>query len=233
MINDDSTPAPTHHFEPLTFEQTRVLGCLMEKEVTTPDAYPLTLNALVNACNQATNREPVVAFAEVTVQEALEGLKARQFVYQLSMAGARVQKFRHNIAGKFPALEAPQAALLCTLLLRGAQTVGELRQRTERLHPFADLASVEFSLQKLMSSETDMALAVMFPPGQGRKSALYMHTLAGEPTAPVAGVVVSFETPAAVSSYREEEKQWREKMEQEIAELRAELKALKQTLGEA
>ncbi|MDB6137293.1 MAG: hypothetical protein JWO94_365 [Verrucomicrobiaceae bacterium] len=230
-MNDDAISTPTA-FEPLTFEQARVLGCLMEKEVTTPDAYPLTLNSLVTACNQATNRDPVVTFAEVTVQDALDVLKARQFVYQLSLAGARVQKFRHNMVHKFPGLEAPESALLCTLLLRGAQTVGELRQRTERLHAFSDLAAVEYSLQKLLSSEHDMALAVMFPPGNGRKSASYMHTLCGEPSAPVTGAAVQAEAAAAVSNYREEEKQWREKMEQEIAGLRAELRSLKEKLGE-
>ncbi len=227
---NDATPAHSA-LDPLTFEQARVLGCLMEKEVTTPDSYPLTLNALVNACNQSTNREPVVSFAEVTVQEALEVLKSRQFVYQLSMAGARVQKFRHNITGKFPALEAPEAALLCTLLLRGAQTVGELRQRTERLHNFPDLAAVEAALQKLLSSEHDVALAVMFPPGQGRKSALYMHTLCGEPVAPVAGAVIVEAAPLPPSQ-REEDRLWREKMEREVADLRAELQALKEKLGE-
>ena len=228
---NDNPPTPPV-FAPLTPEQARVLGCLMEKESTTPDAYPLTLNALVNACNQATNRDPVVAFAEVTVQEALEGLKARQFVYQLSMAGARVQKFKHNIGGKFPALEAPEAALLCTLLLRGAQTVGELRQRSERLCNFPDLASVETALQRRLSSDTDMALAVMFPPGHGRKSALYMHTLCGEPAVPAAGAAPSFETSPAFAAVREEEKQWRDRIEQEISGLRAELKALRHQLGE-
>lgn len=230
-MNED-TPAPTM-LEPLTPEQVRVLGCLMEKEVTTPDSYPLTLNSLVNACNQATNRDPVVAYGESTVQEALEVLKSRQFVYQLSMAGARVQKFRHNVAGKFPALEAPEAALLCTLLLRGAQTVGELRQRTERLYNFPDLAAVEAALQKLQNPEGDMPLAVMFPPGSGRKSALYMHTLCGEPVAPAAGGVVIVEAAPLPPSQREEDRLWREKMEAELASLRADLQALKEKLGEA
>ena len=229
MNDESSTPSA---IVPLTAEQARVLGCLMEKEITTPDAYPLTLNAPVNACNQATNRDPVVAYAEVTVQEAVEGLKVRHFVYQLSLAGARVQKFRHNMQGKFPGLEAPESALLCTLLLRGAQTVGELRQRTERLYNFPDLAAVESSLQRLLSNETDLALAVMFPPGPGRKSALYMHTLCGEPSAPVAGAAPSFEPAPAYASAREEERLWREKIEQEIAGLRAELKSLKEKLGE-
>ena len=227
----EDTPATTH-FDPLTPEQARVLGCLMEKEVTTPDSYPLTLNSLTNACNQATNRDPVVAYGEGTVQEALENLKSRLFVYQLTMAGARVQKFRHNIAGKFPSLEAPEAALLCTLLLRGAQTVGELRQRTERLYNFHDLAAVEWSLQKLIKMENDMPLAVMFPPGSGRKSAVYMHTLCGEPIVPAAGGVVIVEAAPLPPSQREEDRLWREKVEREIAELRAELQSLKEKLGE-
>ena len=231
-MTDEETPAPTV-FDPLTPEQVRVLGCLMEKEVTTPDSYPLTLNALVNACNQATNRDPVVAYAEVTVQEALEVLKSRLFVYQLTMAGARVQKFRHNVPAKFPSLEAPETALLCTLLLRGAQTSGELRQRTERLHNFPDLASVEATMQKLISPANEMPLAVMLPPGSGRKSAVYMHTLCGEPVAPAPGGMIIVEAAPLPPSQREEDRLWREKVERELADLRAELQSLKEKLGEA
>ena len=140
-MNSDESPAPPT-FAPITFEEARVLGCLIEKESTTPEYYPLTLNQLAAACNQSTNREPVVAFDESTVQQALEGLKARQLAFQVTIPGARVQKFKHNATGKFPRLEKPTLALLCVLLLRGQQTAGELRQRTERLFNFGDLPSV-------------------------------------------------------------------------------------------
>ena len=101
----DATPVSRPALVPLTFEQVRVLGCLIEKEQTTPDSYPLSLNALTLGCNQSTNREPVTAFSEAVVQEALEGLKAKQFAFQVTLAVARVQKFKHNVGGKLPHLE--------------------------------------------------------------------------------------------------------------------------------
>ena len=136
---------------PLTFEQSRILGCLLEKEVLVPDSYPLTLNTLVTACNQSTNREPVTNFDESTVTRALEGLRETQWAFQLSQAGARVPKFKHNLHAKIHDLSPASVALLCTLLLRGHQTAGELRQRTERLHPFPDLPSIEAELDTLQN----------------------------------------------------------------------------------
>src|SRR2546425_119050 len=103
---ESTTPSP----EPLGFEEARVLGCLVEKEMATPDNYPLTLNQLIAACNQSTNREPVVSFDESTVLKAIEGLKARQYAFQVTLAGARVQKYKHNLTGKFPRLEKPTLA---------------------------------------------------------------------------------------------------------------------------
>lgn len=137
-------------FEPLTFEEGRVLGCLVEKESTTPDYYPMTLNALTTACNQSTSRDPVVSFDERTVQTAIEGLKSHGLAFQVSQAGARAVKFKHNLPGKFPHLDEAPTALLCTLILRGPQTVGELRQRSERMVPFPDIPAVESELTKLM-----------------------------------------------------------------------------------
>jgi uncharacterized protein YceH (UPF0502 family) len=227
-----STPEAPAGFIPLTFEQQRVLGCLIEKESTTPDTYPLSLNALVTACNQSTNRDPVVCFSEQTVMEALEGLKARQFVFQVTLAGSRVQKFKHNLEHKLPWLEQPQIALLCVLLLRGAQTVGELRQRTERLYNFPDLVSLEETLQAMISDADHEALAVLFPPGPGRKSPLYLHTLGGVPDAPSASQVqvTSFEPGVGV---REDDLLWRARIEDELKTLREDLRALKEKLGEA
>lgn len=235
MEDTETTPQqpPSQGLIPLTFEQARVLGCLIEKESTTPDTYPLTLNALVLACNQSTNRDPVVTFSEETVQEALEGLKARQFVFQVTLSGARVQKFKHNLERKLPWLEKPEIAVLCVLLLRGAQTVGELRQRTERLYNFPDLPAIEGTLQKMISGDGNDPTVVLFPPGPGRKSPLYQHTLCGVTDAPALGaptLVTSFETSAVA---REDDNLWRARMEAEIAALREELRALKEKLGEA
>jgi uncharacterized protein len=215
--------------EPLTLEQARVLGCLIEKEHTTPDYYPLTLNGLVTACDQSTNRDPVVSYDERTVMEALEGLKNRQFVFQVTMSGARVQKFKHNLERKFPWLEKPELALLAVLLLRGMQTVGEMRARAERIQLFPDLPAVEATLQKLMSSEHHAPLAAYFPPGPGRKSAVYAHTLCGLPEAPNVGVPAALPvtTTRMVQNLNEE---WKQKMEAELAALRAEVAELRALL---
>lgn len=132
--------------------QARVLGCLLEKERTTPDAYPLSLNALVNACNQTTNRSPVVQYDEETVEAALDELRERGYVRRGVYPGSRVIKYRHAV-DEVLALDAPSGAVLCVLLLRGPQTAGELKARTERLHPFGDLAAVEDALDELARHE--------------------------------------------------------------------------------
>lgn len=224
----DNPPDEPTTFDPLTPEQVRVLGCLIEKEHTTPDYYPLTLNGLVTACNQSTNRDPVVNYDEGTVMEALEGLKSRQFVFQVTMAGARVQKFKHNLERKFPWLEKPELALLTVMLLRGPQTVGELRARSERIQIFPDLQEVEATVQKLVNNEHGMPLAVYFPPGAGRKSALYMHTLCGVPEAPNSGITVVL--PVSSRPIEPADSEWKAKMEAEVAALRAEVAELRALL---
>src|SRR5438477_7832942 len=132
----------------LTPEEARVLGCLMEKAVTTPDNYPLSVNALVNACNQTTNREPIVQYSEATVERALDSLREKELTRRVKSTGQRVIKHRH-IAEEALGLDRPEATLLGVLLLRGAQTPGELKQRTERWHSFRSLDDVEDTLQRL------------------------------------------------------------------------------------
>src|SRR5678815_4307059 len=129
----------------LTAVETRVLGCLLEKERITPENYPLSLHSLAAACNQSTNREPVVSYDEKTVEAALDGLRGKKLATMIWAAGARVQKFRHNFLD-FYSLNPGDIALLCVLLLRGAQTPGELRARAERLHRFENVEEVELSL---------------------------------------------------------------------------------------
>jgi len=126
----------------------RVLGCLLEKQRTTPDAYPLTLNSLRLACNQATNRDPVVDYDEQTIRDALARLRERRWVRVASMPGRRTVKYRH-LADEALGLDGPGAAVLAVLLLRGPQTPGELKQRAERLHPFAGLDAIESALEGL------------------------------------------------------------------------------------
>ncbi len=136
----------------LTAQETRVLGCLLEKQRTTPDAYPLSLNALRLACNQSTNRDPVVEYDDAIIRDALHRLERRGYARLASGAGSRAAKYRHLLAEALPMNSAEQA-LLCVLMLRGAQTPGELKQRTERMHAFADLAGVHDTLAALIERE--------------------------------------------------------------------------------
>ena len=138
--------------EPLHPVEIRVLGALIEKDITTPEYYPLTVNSLQNACNQKSSRDPVVQFDERTVEQALETLKNKHLVVRISGAGHRVEKFAHRL-GEVLNLGRREMALLCVLMLRGAQTVGELRGRTERMHDFNDLEEVERVLETLEKSE--------------------------------------------------------------------------------
>jgi len=140
----------------VTFElqasEVRVLGCLLEKQRTTPDAYPLSLNALRLACNQSTNRDPVVDYDEALIRDALHRLERRGFVRLASGAGSRAAKYRHLLADALPMSSAEQA-VICVLMLRGPQTPGELKQRTERMHAFSDLSSVHATLDALIERE--------------------------------------------------------------------------------
>jgi len=130
----------------------RILGCLLEKQKTTPDTYPLTLNALRLACNQSTNRDPVVDYSEELVQDTLQGMHRRELTRVASGHGSRSSKYRHLVTETLGLDDALQS-LLCVLLLRGAQTPGELKQRTERMHHFADLAELEEDLDRLIDRE--------------------------------------------------------------------------------
>jgi uncharacterized protein YceH (UPF0502 family) len=147
----------------LSSEELRVLGCLLEKQRTTPDAYPLSLNALRLACNQSTNREPVVDYDEGTVREALHQLERRGFTRLASGAGSRAAKYRHLLAEALPMDEAEQA-LMSVLMLRGPQTPGELKQRADRMHAFADLSAVHGTLERLIGRE--LVLRLERRPGQ-------------------------------------------------------------------
>jgi uncharacterized protein YceH (UPF0502 family) len=132
--------------------ETRVLGCLLEKQRTTPDAYPLSLNALRLACNQSTNRDPIVDYDEEVVRDALHRLERRGFTRLASGAGSRAAKYRHLLDEALP-MEPGEQAVMCALMLRGSQTPGELKQRTERMHVFGDLGAVRATLERLIERE--------------------------------------------------------------------------------
>lgn len=153
----------------------RVLGSLLEKQRTTPDAYPLTLNSLRLACNQSTNRDPVVQYSETEVRDALQRLERRGLVRFASGAGSRAAKFRHLLAERLP-MDDGQQAVMCVLMLRGAQTPGELKQRCERMHPFADLGEVDQTLARLI--ERELVRSVPRQPGQ--KEERYAQLLGAE-----------------------------------------------------
>jgi len=157
---------------PLTPEEARVLGSLMEKSVTTPDNYPLSLNAVMIACNQSTNRDPIVHYSEETVDRALDSLREKTLTRRVKGAGQRVIKHRH-VAEEALGLNIPESALLGVLLLRWAQTPGELKQRAERWHSFRSLADVEDALSRLVAAELVQQLARR--PGQ--KEARWMQLL--------------------------------------------------------
>ena len=156
----------------------RVVGSLVEKQLTTPDYYPLTMNALMHACNQISNRDPVVQYSEREVADAVEALRAKNLVYIFYGADSRVPKYKHMAREVF-ALSPPELAALCVLMLRGPQTVGEVRGRTGRLHEFADLREAEETLEGLV--RRDEPLVTKLPRQAGRKEARYAHLLSGPP----------------------------------------------------
>jgi hypothetical protein len=176
----------------LNAPEVRVLGCLLEKQRTTPDAYPLSLNALRLACNQSTNREPVVDYDEHVVRDALARLERRGLVRLASGAGSRAAKYRHLLAQALPMDDAAQA-LLCVLMLRGAQTPGELKQRTERMHGFADLAAVHAALDVLI----ERGLAERLERRPGQKEERYRQLLERDEDDTAAGPAAETGAPAA------------------------------------
>lgn len=165
----------------LTATETRILGCLIEKEMTTPEYYPLSMNALINACNQKSNRNPVVSYDEETVRQGLEDLKAIQLAWQSDTA--RVSKFEHLLAKKFN-LIARELAILCVLMLRGPQTLGELRTRTDRMYGFADMDEIGETISGL----EEMGLVRQMPRQPGQKENRFVQLLSGAPAAAAAAV---------------------------------------------
>ena len=166
----------------LSEAEVRVLGSLAEKQVTTPDYYPLTMNALVHACNQISNRDPVVQYEERQVAEAVDSLRLKNLVYIFYGADSRVPKYKHMMREVY-SLSPQELAVMCVLMLRGPQTVGEIRGRTGRLYEFADLAEVEATLDGLARRD-EGPLVVRLPRQPGRKDSRYAHTLAGVPEVP-------------------------------------------------
>lgn len=213
----------------LTAEEARVLGCLMEKSVTTPDAYPLTFNSLVTACNQKTNRDPVVDYDEDIVAEAVEGLRGKHLLYRVDGAGSRVQKYKHRIDERL-GLMPPSQALLTVLLLRGAQTSGELRTRSERMHSFVNAEAVEAEIAET-AEDIELPLWRRFDKAPGQKEARYMHLLFGADVEPAASATAPIAAAPAVEAVQQRNERIGQ-LEGRVELLEAELEELRATFAE-
>ncbi len=209
--------------EILTEIEARVVGALIEKELTTPEYYPLTLNALVAACNQKTNREPVVAYDEQTVQKALDDLREKNLAYVFYGSTSRVPKYKH-ILDKVLELERSEISIVCVLLLRGAQTLGELRGRTDRLYDFSGLGEVQETLDNLMRRDEPLVARLERQPGQ--KEVRYAHLLSGE----INATAYARETAAAPARQAGNERV--ETLERELENLREEFNLFRQSFEE-
>jgi hypothetical protein len=209
----------------LSAAEARALGALVEKEITTPDYYPLTLNALINACNQRSNREPVMDVDEDDTRQALHGLENKGLAGRARSADGRVTKYEHWLGEAFNFSRA-ETALICVLLLRGPQTPGELRGRTERMHRFEEIGDVLAGLQKL--TERDPSLVAVLPRQPGTKEARYAHLLSGPvesiqmPPSPGSAQMIAATTP--------EQDDRVAKLESTVAELQREVAALREKI---
>ena len=211
--------------------EVRVLGALAEKEITTPDYYPLSLNALINACNQKSNRNPVMALDESAVRQALDSLNEKSLAGQATSADSRVPKYAHRLQEVFN-FDRREMAVLCVLLLRGPQTPGELRGRTERMYKFDDLGVVESALHRLMEREPPLVRKLARQPGT--KESRYAHLLAGDvegwssPAGPCTGWSRAEAEPVAATGGQDEPRISR--LETEVQSLRKEVADLRQQL---
>jgi len=208
--------------------EARVIGCLIEKQITTPDQYPLSLNALVNACNQKSNRDPVMSADDAAIQSTLDHLSRKHLVIEKSGFGSRVPKFQHRFCNtEFGTLKfTPQElAIICELLLRGPQTPGELRTRAARMASFSEVGQVETMLEGL-SSRADGPFVVRLPREPGRRESRYAHLFSGALTIPA----VTEESTTKPSSASEPASSRLERLEEEVRQLKEELEGIKARL---
>ncbi len=210
----------------LTEIETRVLGSLIEKDITTPDYYPLSLNALVNACNQKNNRDPVMTLHEDQVRDALASLQEKRLAGPASGADSRVPKFEHRLQEIFN-FDRREIAVVCVLLLRGPQTPGELRSRTERMYHFEALDDVVSTLDRLAHRESP--LARVLPRQPGTKESRYMHLFSGEPKEDVERAILPATASAVPPDAFTHDRFTR--LENEVASLRSDLAEVQQQLA--
>ena len=211
----------------LSLLETRVLGVLVEKQHTVPDTYPLTLNALTAGCNQKTSRDPIIDATEAEVQAAIDRLKALSLVVESS--GGRVMRYAHNV-GRVLGIPAQAVALLTVVMLRGPQTIGELRIHSERLHRFADISTVESFLAEL-SQRPAGALMVELPRAPGAREARWAHLLSGAPAVPVADVAAAGDGEQVTLGELTALKTNVTRLQDELAALKATVARIAQELG--
>jgi uncharacterized protein len=204
----------------------RVLGSLIEKDITTPDYYPLSLNALVNACNQKNNRDPVMALHEATVRQALSSLQEKRMAGPASGADSRVPKFEHRLQEVFN-FDRREIAVICVLLLRGPQTPGELRGRTDRMYHFETLEDVVSALDRLGQRETPLVCVLARQPGT--KESRYTHLFSGEPSETAGARAAS---PASSANPASPGDDRLSRLEDDVAQLRQELTEIREQLAE-
>jgi uncharacterized protein len=210
--------------ENLNDVEARIVGCLIEKQLTTPEYYPLTLNALTAACNQKSNRDPVVLYDETTILTAIDSLRDKNLVYLFYGSSSRAVKYKHMLPSVYE-LEPPAVAVIAVLLLRGPQTIGELRERTGRLHEFSSLGEVSETLDTLVNREPPLIAKLDRQPGQ--KEARFAHLLSGD--VKMEDLSPAREKPAALAKDPDERIG---KLEREIESLRSELTAFRETFDE-
>jgi uncharacterized protein YceH (UPF0502 family) len=206
----------------LTPAEARVLGCLIEKEITTPEYYPMTLNAVVAASNQRSNRDPVVEWDDAVVEAALDGLRRKRLAVMIHLSGSRVPKYKHALDAVYGSLDPAMVAVLCELLVRNFQTPAELRTRTERLQSIQDLSGLEATLQRLADYGSGPLVTVL-PPGGGRRVRTVAHLMSGPVDEPAA-----FSSPLAAAVVIPPPADWKAGMESELAALKVEVASLRE-----
>jgi uncharacterized protein YceH (UPF0502 family) len=224
-LRDDRRAVPLE----LSNLEARILGCLLEKERTTPEYYPLSLNSLVTACNQSTNRDPVVNYSEKTVEQGLDALRQKKLAMLIHTAGARVAKYRHTFLDLYN-LNAREVAILCVLMLRGPQTAGELRSRTERLCGSMSLTDVEKTLEDLSAGGEPLVRVLAARPGQKEKR----HTHLLSPLTEIEATVAESERTTDLVPQRSRLDQLESELEAlkaEVRSLREDLEAFKKSFG--
>ena len=208
----------------LTASEARVLGCLMEKEITTPEYYPMTLNAVVAASNQRSNRDPVVEWDDVVVEAALDGLRRKRLAVMIHLSGSRVPKYKHAFEAVYGSFAPAMTAVLCELLVRNFQTPAELRTRTERLQSIQDLSGLEATVQRLADYGSG-PLVTILPPGGGRRVRTIAHLMSGpvDEAAPA-------HSPLAAAAIIPPPADWKAGIEAEISALKVEVASLRETV---